>query len=88
MDATARRVTGEEYLQQQQQQLRNRCTCTQRECDDEGAGVQKLLEGMKKRKEGNTWKESDMEKRNVCDAWKKTTKKKKVGRQAGVEANE
>jgi hypothetical protein len=43
---------------------------------------------MKKRKEGNTWKESDMEKRNVCDAWKKTTKKKKVGRQAGVEANE
>jgi hypothetical protein len=39
---------------------------------------------MKKRKEGNTWKESEMEKRNVCDAWKKTMEKnKKAGRQAG-----
>jgi hypothetical protein len=43
---------------------------------------------MKKRKEGNTWKESEMEKPNVCDAWKKTMEKKKAGRQAGVEANE
>jgi hypothetical protein len=37
---------------------------------------------MKKRKEGNTWKESEMEKRNACDAWKRTMMKKKAGRQA------
>jgi hypothetical protein len=35
---------------------------------------------MKKRKEGNTWKESEMEKPNVCDAWKKPMEKKKAGR--------